>query len=442
MTIAFSNRLIFFLGGLGLIVIAGCYVATQPTISVNHGTGWDGRYYFELASQFARHLPLMGRKPFVYRLGLPWLVGWLFPENLLVGFWILNELFSFCLLICFIVFLKATGLRPFTIGIVTLFFIGNPWGPVRFSAYYPANVDAPALFFFSLFFALMTRRRSFTPGTVALVSLITLGGVFFREILLVTAVAFLFVRKNGATAGAVPSRFPALAHLGGRRVLPLCLGVLGTIVAHEMVVVTPSAFSFGKVALINIVVSLKDPLRLVMASFNAYGPVLGLAGVGLTLRWGHWRRERPEFLAFGLIVLFLSLIGGGDLERFALWAHPLVYLAIGEGLEHVWRALGKTGVAAIPFFTLLLLAQIMGQRLFWNLPPGSAELLSRGPEITLWAPYGSHVNLGQCWISYMDRATRHLIELQYLGLFVILGALAKGAVRRKNSQRHRPIGVA
>src|SRR4051812_39874009 len=137
------------------------YLCTQPPTADFGGRGWDGRFYYSMAEDVAQGRAPHAAKPYALRVALPWLVGHLFPGDLLWGFKLLNEAFGFLSLLLLVLFLKKTGLKDLTIGLLSIVFVISPWGPIRFSAYYPALTDPSAQFFILLsLYASLALKRS------------------------------------------------------------------------------------------------------------------------------------------------------------------------------------------------------------------------------------------------------------------------------------------
>ena len=91
---------------------------------------------------------------------------------------------------------------------------------------------------------------------------------------------------------------------------------------------------------------------------------------------------------FGVAVL--GWIGGSDTERFLFWAMPVVYLLIGKSIEDHLQLL-----KSFPLIVILVLSQLISQRLFWSIPeypndfstpiPILTVLTSRAQYLDLWS---------------------------------------------------------
>lgn len=168
----------------------------QDRITLHHGQGWDGVFYYSMAEQFAQgHFPAE-QAPFVYRIGPSYVAAILDSNNIVNGFLISDiitgVLTTILLVIWFRHFFSEWWLRVL---LITLFLVH--WiGPVRFSYYHPVYND-PWAFVFTisgfLFLKKMIEIRSLV--TLAALSVLLFVGVFFRETVGLVALSFLFIKN-------------------------------------------------------------------------------------------------------------------------------------------------------------------------------------------------------------------------------------------------------
>jgi len=58
----------------------------QKQISYNEGKGWEGVAYYQVAGQFAKGQPIAAEAPMVYRIGTPFLVSKVAPNDIFLGY--------------------------------------------------------------------------------------------------------------------------------------------------------------------------------------------------------------------------------------------------------------------------------------------------------------------------------------------------------------------
>lgn len=338
----------------------------QTPISHGGGKGWDGVIYFEVAKQFSEGKLPQTLAPYVYRVGIPFLVALFFKGDLLLGFKVINVVGNLITTILLVLWLRPYidnwKLRAL---LVTLFLI--QWhGPVRFVYFYPALPD-PWLFPILLVGLIGIQRIASRPGFVTIcgLGLVAFVGVLVREVAFVIPVALLF-----ATNPIPPLReaLSALTTLQISRVvkrppiaflIPLAFGALGFLVARVIASQT-NAYSF-------LYASLdwaykKQLLAYLHAWFIAYGPVIALLVY-------NWRRvfaflSANQYLCIYLLAFaVLAWIGGAETERYLFWAMPVVYLLVGISMEEHGALL-----RSIPLAAVLIVSQAISQRLFWTIP--------------------------------------------------------------------------
>lgn len=407
---------------IAFIVVNSLTFAFQKPISFNDGKGWDGRSYYKVAEDFSRGLSPKADAPHVYRIGTPLLASLLFKDNLLFSFKITNLIAN-----TFLVFLLIIWLRLYITDwrirvLLSILYLTQWHGPIRFVHFYPAYVDPWALVF--LLAGLIGIHKARTNPTLPLIcglSLITLVGVMFREIVILVSIALLFSTnpviwdRNSVFSVRTVNKFPLMYFI------PFLFGLLGIAGVHVLVEQTSTVW-FIKSAVrwaYN-----KPLLTYVHAWFIAFGPILIIIVY-------HWR-EALAFLGkhqFQLILLIaialLAYIGGSDTERFLFWSLPVIYVLIGKALENNTSLLKSS-----PLLIVIGLSQCISQRLFWTLPdfpntfphslPIFTSIGSKVPYLDLWSYHGNRlvqfISLSQyfllglvllVWLNYRARRLRN-----------------------------------
>jgi hypothetical protein len=344
---------------------------------------FDAAYYHVMAEQLSLGELPETYAPFVYRIGTPLLVGLLFDDdNLLLGFKVVN-LVANALTVILLVHWLRLYLGDWRIRVLLVLLFLTQWhAPVRFLYYYPPFVD-PWMFVFLLLGLILThevrQRPSWTkPLCLGVLSFV---GVVFREVVLVIPLALLFVSNPIVTwAGLLPRltslrklreaiRLPPLAF-----VVPLGLGFLGLLATHLIATPLPG-YSFVLTA---IQWAYEKPAPTYLhAWFIAYGPIIAVALYDWR-RLSSFLRDNQFMLTYLLSFAVLGWVGGSDTERILYWAMPVVYVLIGKAVEDTFDL-----IKAWPLATVLILSQLVSQRVFWTLPQYPSDHPTPWPILTV-----------------------------------------------------------
>ena len=376
---------------VSLLLLNLTYASTQPVTTFNEGLGSEGPHYHAMAKNLPRVLPPRGVSPFVYRLGTPVLAAGLAKSRdwvISAGFDRLNVAFNTLSVILLALLLQRHVASVFARLLVIGAFMVEPHSPVRYSYFYPVDVDPAALA--GLLVGLLGIEWFHSrPGRprAALLALVVAIGVTFREVMLVVGVCALFCRASGTASGlgSRPSSWSeALAGRGRSwHWLPLVSGILTLLAIHWWVVATPSDHSVPAEALRWL--REKSLLRYGVAWFLVFGPLLAVPAY-FWRRTLSYLRERPAFPAYLSLLAVLAWIGGGETERLLVFASPVVYVLIARAVT--FAGVGPTTVA----MASLLSAQAISSRVFSPIggpiqpPQVRAEVWERlGASKTAWA---------------------------------------------------------
>jgi hypothetical protein len=374
----------------------------QPSVSENHGQGWDGAVYYRVAEQIAAGSRPHAAAPFVYRLGTPFLAASISPQDLLPGFLYANVIGAGLVTLLMALWLRRHLETWIMRLLVILLFLAQWQGPVRFIYFYPTTADVwPLAFVLAGLIILDEIRTKLTLCRLAPLCLLCLGGTLFREIVALVGLAAIFsrnpVRFDGTWQIAWPS--PLLF-------LPLGCALLGIALSHWMASNDfSSGYSFLREAgywLYN------QPLSMyVHAWLLAYGPVLFL----LIFGWRDAVRflcERQYQLAYLAGVAGLAWIGGADTERFALWAAPVILVLCGRVMERS-AALHSAGPIAA-----LAISQVIATRFFWIITDDPV-----GTKVRMWV-----------FLTPLQDAGFHSLQSHYAGssLYQFLSFVEYGLV--------------
>jgi hypothetical protein len=401
------------------VAIAATFMALSARLQAPTGvTLWDARQYYGMADRLARGEPAFAEVPYVYRVGVPWIVSRLSPANPREGFAMVNLAAALATAALLDIWLQLwVGAARIRLALVTLF--AAAWhGPVRYVFFNPGYVDP--LFLACVVAALLvigSLARRYSMSGLALFLVLIAAGTLVRETMALVAVAFMFadnpIRRTQA-AGAPSHRLPLAVRLA-----PLMVSVAVIAWTHAIVHVDTAERSFGGAIMQYLH---KSPAAYALAWFTAFGPVLAV----VAFDWrGAWRDLSDHEWLAALLALCaaIAFIGGSDTERFVFWTMPVVYLLIGRVILRHPTVFRQTAI-----MVSLIALQAVSARVFWGIPDPALDGASLAGQSLGSRLYGVldrlividhfHWNL---WSSFGSRPFQIARLLTYL---LITGALA------------------
>jgi len=410
----------------GLILFLGvAFAATQGQVSLQGGHPYDSDYYFRLAQQVADGAEWSVARPFAYRVGLPFLVGKLFPQDIVAGFRTLNLVFGMVSILLLYRYLFFFLHRRIIVQVLVLLFAVMPIGPLRLPYFSPVQTDPAALTFILLLLSAAARKRELGVTRAIGIGAICFVGCMFRESVIFGALVVwgchgIRLDRIGLRGSEAPRPLVAA--------LPLLLGVLAIALTH-VIVKGQGHYRFMERPGIEFQRHWNQGTIFPLAWFNTYGPLFLLVLIGLPREVLRLCRQNPSVLLYALGILLVSVFAGSHTDRFAFWCFPAVLVMLGAFLEGHW-IMGVSRAKRFLFFGPLLISQVFALRLFAEFPDDvHGALLDPGmPAWTFFSPYGEGANAGQMFAAYMAPAERQAMLLQYLGLFV-LALLVLASVR-------------
>ncbi len=399
------------------------FASFQPVNRSNGGLAYDGQHYYAMARQTPRDLPPRGAAPFVYRIGTPFLAAALAKTQdwvIAAGFDRVNLAANLLTVILLTVWLRRHVADAVGRVLVVVFFMVEPHSPMRFAYYYPIYVDPAALMFLVgglLGLDWFAARPGFTRA-VGLATLISVG-VAFREVVLVIAVAMLFVPSPGWMARARSFVW-----------LPLACGTIVLVAIHAWAIALDTPSNYTTLGEVRRWLSEKSVTQYILAWFLVFGPLLvlpfcyGKASVRLLI-------NRPDWLAYLTVLATLAWVGGSDTERLVVFASPVVYLLIASGL-------GWMGIAATsPVMAVFVLAQLISSRIFVPIGGPAAPPVVGTTE---WNRTASQIN----WVSTYDSLWSQFCGSEAIAAYLLwYGVLGAGVVAFVwSGRRQRPAASA
>lgn len=341
--------------GIAAAVATWSAATQRPTSAVT----WDAVQYYLVSSQIAAGHTPTAEAPYVYRLGLPWLVAQGWPQDPARGFFIVNLLFALVTAPLLALWLR-TGIERMSVRLAMVALFAAAWhGPLRYVHFNGGYVDPPYLVLVILSLGLFHSMRT-RPGSWQLPALtaLTAVGTALRETMLLLPVSALLLGNPISDRWRLDMR-----RINWRMIAAIAAGAAVIAVTHA-VVVADTTRSFVAAALQWI----RKPITAyVLAWFTAYGPVLALL-IFDARQVGRDLLDRQHLLGFLGLCAVLAFFGGSDTERFLFWAMPVIYLLIGRACERHLAVVGSAAVGAA-----LLIVQALSARIFWTIPDPAFE---------------------------------------------------------------------
>jgi hypothetical protein len=404
------------------IVLSLCWLAatyyglTQELIAYGGGHPYDAKHYIRMANEVARNETISAEAPFVYRVGLPWLVGQLFPHDLLQGFRFLNLGFAVLTLLVLYAFLLQFTRNTLALLIVLLLFVANPLGPFRLTHLYPGLTDAPALFLMLvMLFIHQIWPRSGVLKMLVLAGL-SLAGTLVREIALVSPLAILVATCTTSQIWLRKS-WPSCVRPILLAVIPVAVGALGLLYAH-LSVVPDGAFPIGLLDVAKR--NFHNPSLVLLSAFVSFGPVVALLIVQPRAVLD-FLRYRVDLLTYLIVIGALSLFGGTTTDRLMYWMFPVVLPLVAVSIERALQ-IRRTAYALILVVSLAI-AQALTFRAFGMLPttpfdpipPFEDTSKQTDPSLILFAPYGN-TSFAQISVAFINYRPRIILLSEHLAL--------------------------
>lgn len=305
--------------------------ATQPRME---GAGSDGARYLKMATDIRAGLAPSVHEPFVRRVLVPFLAARLSGATggrVEDAFFWLNIIASVVVSLLFAWWLSTHVADPVTCLAVLIMFLVTPYGPIRFTFFYPILTDPVAdLFLVSGLIGMDALRARVTVVRVVAVSVLIFLGCLCREAMFVVAVAAQL---------ALPWRNDVPVWLA--RVFTLASAGAGMMVAAALVVPSPSDYSlFGDMLYF---MKWKELPQMQLALAFVFGPALALLAVQWRCVWLDMVR-RPDWVVFIAAFALLSWVGGSDTERILQFGLPAFLMFVALALSRVTT---RSGVAVV-----------------------------------------------------------------------------------------------
>ncbi len=398
-----------------IIIVISYYSSTQTQISYNNGIPYDSEHYFKVAEQIAQGDLINSEKPFVYRIGLPFLVGKIFPDEIIFGFTIFNLFFGVLTAGVLYRYLAFFLKQDVVVKALTLAYIVNPSAPFRQVFYYPVQTD-PAALFFMLVILYICRKGVFSIQRTLILTLLGFIGTLFREI--VVFVLFVQLISQVLLIYSLPIKRVILSSL------PFLAACMALIVTHHLVEVS-GTYTFYAHLIESFNRLFNDCSMYPLAWLITFGPSIIFILLFFNRLTIYFLKNNPQLPLFIIGIALGSMISGWHIDRFIFWSFPAVLVLIGYVIET--NIIVMSRFRQILIFVPLIIAQILVHRIFIKIPDDTfGSLFDPGnPNFILFAPYGENINLGQTIAAYMTSESRHILIFQFFLLAVYLFLVSK-----------------
>lgn len=398
------------------LLLAWLVTWSQP-VWKDGGLRWDGGYYYDLAVQLLHGGRPRTAAPFVYRLAVPYLAGWVAPGELIAGFRSIAVASGIASVILFWAWLIGFPIvRSVRLGLVAAFAL-QYHGALRLGYFFPTLPYAA--FWVALLAGLLVLRWLCQAPTLprTLVACVTCAaGAFVRETMLLAPLVMLFA------ANPIQATRPFVV-VPWRRVWPVvaALGscVAGVAATHQLATAN-NAYGFANEAMRWLLT--KSPLAEVGAVFLAFGPLLAVFLLAPRTTWRFFAGHQHLAVLVAACTL-LGILGGTNTEVFLFWAAPAVFAGAGIVLTQHAEQLLRPAVI-VP----LVAAQLLAERAFFAIPTE----LAGGDPLVLFAPLADAGYL-QLWSHYAGSRILWLVLLSHLAFALALFAVVRFMPRRPRS---------
>ncbi len=425
---------LFYLFILSLLIFQ---YTIQTPMSLLDSTAWDSAHYTQITRYFIEHKPMAGYEPFVYRLGMPALVAFFFPDQITEGFKWLNIGFGLANLGLFGLILRKIGHSDLVFVLFFCLLILNPFSGLRFILFNPINTDIAAIFFSSFFFYWACFKFQ-SPFYLLVLTLCSMIGVAFREIVLVMPLAFLL----GTLIYYLQTKQDKGFYWGS--LLPVIMGFGVLFGIHGMVttVTNPSYhYAFTQHALQYFIQNITDPLRYIDAILICIGPVIVILPLWLIRQKGIFNKPFHLHILvltlYAVLILALAFIGGWHTDRFISWAlfayFGLLAVAM-EKLINQWSL--KYQLVFSGFF---LMSSLLAFRGFLPIPDITIQdLHAVDADLIDWlcfAPFGDQLSALHTYSVSLPNPVRIQIALQFVLFALLMGLFSFFAFRSQNDHQ-------
>jgi hypothetical protein len=352
----------------------------QPEISFNSGYGWDGVKYGEIAQDIVKGEPIKTKAPFVYRVGVPYLVAKFYPNDIKTGFLQLNWLFSTINAVLLALLLAKYVRKRWLVYLLVFFYITQWHSYFRFGSFYPVQVD-PLAISFLLASLLVLLKKGISRLDIVLISLISFVGAFVREIVFLPAI--LLIMKSVDFSIFDRNSYKNLLRRKATAAdtwlvfIPLLLFVVATLLVRLSVEQSNTHRFYNAAA---DMLYTKSLIRFFHSWLVTYGAMLVFILLYAKTAWSFLKEQKTLSLFLVAIVLF-SYAGGADTERIAYWGFPAVFVLVVNLIDRL--ELNKSSKSVLYG---LFLIQLISQRIFNIVPDFPSDCSS---TLVLLTPVGS-----------------------------------------------------
>lgn len=346
---------------IAFIIINVISFFVQDRIYLNDGKGWDGLNYFNVTEQIKNDVPISGRKPFVKRILLPYVIS-ILPLKILDGFFLINLIANFISSLLLFKWLSKFTKNNIIPIACCLFFMLHWLSFVRFNHFYPANCD-PLTFLSILIILLLLQQLYENPkDKKALIwfCITIFISTFNREFSALFTFPLLFIYKPFSVDKFFFVDLKRIKKALPVFIFPFLSAIPATLIVSSQVAHMTHEYNF--IFPIKAILFTKSISELLLSVFNIYG-LFFIVFLFFYKTIISELEKHQHLIPFFLLSIVLSWFGAGDTERFVIWFSPILFVFLIAILEQHHQLLKK-----LPIVLLLSIPMIFTLRIFAPIP--------------------------------------------------------------------------
>lgn len=404
-----------FLKNRELLILCTIYILfsfvfffLQRECSFNDGFEWDGVYYKKITEDFAESKLPSTYEPFVYRIGIPFIVSQL-PFEIKDSWLFLAAIFSFSSFVILHYLIKSFVEDSKTRIFLMILYLINFRSPIKAIWYAPASLDHfDKLFLFSGLLVLSyISKLGWNFWRTFLLVIIVFFGVLCREIVAVIAIAGLFAKSPVRfDSKAIKINWPPI-----NAYTPIIAFIISFFLIKEVVHPIKDSTFPGFLSTSVFWLFKKSLPELFLTVFISFSPALILIFLNFE-KTKNYLIEHQYLAVYLFFFLAFGYIGGSASHRLFYWGIPAVLILIGISIENIFTFISERPV----FIGFLFFFILLSQRVFWTIPDYPGGLAS---PIVFLTPLTSNANvldiigMGSLKIKFLSFIT-YLIVLFFL----------------------------
>lgn len=371
----------------------------QVPIAINEGKGFDGVHYYKITEDLKQGLRPEAYAPFVYRMGLPFLIAKFGSHDIFKSFGLINLMANSISLLLIILWVRKFHKIDLVSVLAISIFILHWHSPVRYCYFYPITLDPLSMMITLLgLFQVYLLKEKYSNSKLLVFVLYSILSVSVREVCLLPAIALIFINQPFKKG----NRF-ILAYY-----VPLLFGAITFLLLKNYGIQTNDYSGF--VTALKWIYK-KSLIMYLHAWFISFGTIIAVI-IYFYKDCLAFFKNRQELLVFFIVSAIFGLIGGTDQARILFWSFPVTILLIIEVINKNKKYMQDKFVLLI-----LLVSQVLSMRVFYPLPEHPNEY---GTKIPLYAIQGTDFNFLNLYTIHGDSLTNGISAFQYFLTAIVI----------------------